>query len=82
MQNTGPAKEYWKGKTQLAKLIARRGGNIGAYGGILQYFAETDAKARKPCPANSKWRKPLEEAGVEFDEDGYVTNWKCANNPL
>ena len=82
IQDPKQAKESWNGKTQLAKIIARRGGNVGAYGGILQYFAEIGAKVRKPCPASSKWRKPLEDAGIQFDADGYVTNWKCANNPL
>ena len=82
IQSSKLTKEPWKGKTQLAKLIAKRGGNIGAYGGILQYFAEVGAKVRKPCPTNSKWRKPLEDAGIQFDDDGYVTNWACAKNPL
>ncbi len=82
IQDSKPAKEFWNGKTQLAKLIARRGGNVGAFGGILQYFAEEGAKARKPCPTNSKWRKPLEDAGIQFDADGYVTDWTRANNPL
>ena len=31
--------EHWNGRTQLARLIARRGGNEGAFGGILHYFS-------------------------------------------
>ena len=75
-------KESWSGKTQLAKLIARRGGNEGAFGGILQYFAEEGSKVRKPCHSNSKWRKPLEEAGVKFDKTDFVMDWQHAKNPL
>ncbi len=72
----------WSGKTQLAKLIARRGGNEGAYGGILQYFVEEGAKARKQCRPGSKWRKALEDAGVRFDADSFVVDWEHAKNPL
>ena len=75
-------KEIWSGKTQLAKLIARRGGNEGAFGGILQYFADKSSKVLKPCHENSKWRKPLEEAGVKFDKDDFVSDWQHAKNPL
>ena len=46
IQGSKPGKESWKGKTQLAKLIAQRGGNVGAYGGILQYFAESGESAQ------------------------------------
>lgn len=69
--------ECWKGKTQLAKLIARRGGNEGAYGGILHYFNK-----RTACGKGSKWRIPLEAAGLAFDADGYVVDWTAAKNPL
>lgn len=75
-------KEKWENKTQLAQLIAKRDGNEGAYGGILQYFAAPGAKARKPCSQSSKWRKPLEDAGVKFDSAGFVLDWTCARNPL
>jgi hypothetical protein len=74
--------ESWKGKTQLAKLIARRGGNEGAFGGILQFFAEVGSKVRKPCRPGTKWRKPLEEAGVKFDHTDFVVDWEHAKNPL
>ena len=69
--------EHWKGKTQLARLIARRGGNEGAYGGILHLFSR-----KRPCGANSKWRVPLEHAGIKFDTKDYVVDWSVANNPL
>lgn len=69
--------ETWSGKTQLAKLIARRGGNEGAFGGILQYFS-----GARPCGAASKWRRLLEEAGVKFDAHGFVSDWARATNPL
>jgi len=69
--------EAWSGKTQLAKLIARRGGNEGAFGGILHYFSRM-----KPCGKSSKWRKPLEEAGVKFDKHDFVKDWEHAKNPL
>ena len=75
-------KETWSGKTQLAKLIARRGGNEGAFGGILQYFAPVGSKVRRPCHPGSKWRKLLEDAGVKFDKDAFVSDWTCAKNPL
>lgn len=75
-------KESWSGKTQLAKLIARRGGNEGAFGGILKFFSDRGSKVRKPCHANSKWRQPLADAGVKFDKSDYVKDWEHAKNPL
>ena len=69
--------ERWEGKTQLAKLIARRGGNVGAFGGILHYFSRM-----RPCVKTSKWRILLESAGIKFDANDYVINWAVAKNPL
>ena len=69
--------ERWEGKTQLAKLIARRGGNEGAFGGILHYFSRV-----RPCVKTSKWRELLESAGIKFDANDYVVNWAVAKNPL
>ena len=69
--------ERWDGKTQLAKLIARRGGNEGAFGGILHYFSRM-----RPCGKASKWRTLLESAGIKFDANDYVINWAAAKNPL
>ena len=68
--------EQWEGKTQLAKLIARRGGNEGAFGGILHFFSR-----RRPCVKRSKWRTLLESAGIKFDTNDYVINWAMAKNP-
>ena len=78
----GKSVEAWEGKTQLAKIIARRGGNEGAYGGILQFFSEPGAKARKSCSPSSKWRKALESAGLQFDSHNFVIDWRTAKNPL
>ena len=69
--------EKWDGKTQLARLIARRGGNEGAYGGILHFFNK-----RRPCVKDSKWRQPLEAAGIAFDAKDFVVDWAAARNPL
>lgn len=69
--------EAWVGKTQLAKLIARRGGNEGAYGGILLFFSR-----KRPCVRKSKWRKALEDAGMQFDANDFVMDWSVAKNPL
>ena len=69
--------ERWNGKTQLAKLIARRGGTEGAFGGILHYFSRM-----RPCGKASKWRTLLESAGIKFDASDYVINWAVAKNPL
>lgn len=66
-------KASWNNVTQLAKLIARRGGNEGAFGGILHYFSR-----KRPCVKTSKWRKPLEDIGVKFDAQDFVTDWQCA----
>ena len=70
-------KVFWKGKTQLAKLIARRGGNEGAFGGILHFFSR-----KRPCVKNSKWREALEREGLKFDVNDYVIDWSAARNPL
>jgi len=69
--------ERWEGKTQLAKLIARRGGNEGAFGGILHYFSRM-----RRCVKTSKWRALLESVGIRFDANDYVINWAVAKNPL
>ena len=69
--------ERWEGKTQLAKLIARRGGNEGAFGGILHFFSR-----KRPCVKSSKWREMLEQAGLKFDANDYVIDWSTAKNPL
>ena len=69
--------ERWNGRTQLAKLIARRGGNEGAFGGILHYFS-----GRRPCVKSSKWRELLVAAGIQFDERDYVIDWTVAKNPF
>ena len=69
--------ERWEGKTQLAKLIARRGGNEGAFGGILHYFSRM-----RRCAKTSKWRVLLESVGIKFDANDYVINWAVAKNPL
>jgi len=72
-----PIGERWSGKTQLARIIARRGGNEGAAGGILHYF-----RGMRPCRKSCKWRRLLEEAGVQFDKRDFVTDWEHAKNPL
>ena len=69
--------ERWEGKTQLAKLIARRGGNEGAFGGILHYFSR-----KRRCAKTCKWRELLSSAGIKFDAKDYVINWAAAKNPL
>ena len=69
--------EHWDGKTQLAKLIARRGGNEGAFGGILHFFSR-----KRPCVKQSKWRNLLESVGLKFDEHNFVVDWSAAKNPL
>ena len=69
--------EHWDGKTQLAKLIARRGGNEGAFGGILHFFSR-----KRPCVKQSKWRNLLESVGLKFDERNFVVDWSAAKNPL
>lgn len=65
--------ETWSNRTQLARLIARRGGNEGAFGGILQLLS-----GMRPCKATSKWRKPLESIGIKFNPKDFVTDWECA----
>ena len=69
--------DHWDGKTQLAKLIARRGGNEGAFGGILHFFSR-----KRPCVKKSKWRNLLESVGLKFDERDFVVDWSAARNPL
>lgn len=66
--------ESWSNKTQLAKLIAKRGGNIGASGGILQVLGR-----KRPCKLTSKWRKLLKSIGLSFDQEDKVVDWSKAN---
>ena len=77
-----PKNGQWNGKTQFAKLIARKGYNEGAFGGILQYLSDKGAKSRRPCRKDSKWRRILEDAGVKFNAADFVVDWKHAKNPL
>ena len=70
------------GKTQFAKLIARRGGNAGSFGVILRYLAPKDSTSRLPCKPGGRWRKLLEDAGVKFDKNDFVKDWQHAKNPL
>lgn len=69
--------EQWEGRTQLAKLIARHGGNEGAFGGILHFFSR-----KRPCVKGSKWRSALESAGLKFDAEDFIIDWSDAKNPL
>lgn len=70
-------KEHWESRTQLAKIIARKDGNEGAAGGVDQILRRS-----KRCLETSKWRAPLESAGLAFDEKGFCKDWKVAKNPL
>jgi len=73
----GAVGAIWATKTQLAKLIAKRGGNEGAFGGILHFF-----NRRRPCPVTSKWRVPLESVGVKFNAKDFVVDWTCAKKRM
>jgi len=63
----------FKNVTQLAKYIATKGGNVGAYGGVLQLLT-----AKRPCKPSSKWRKPFERLGIQFNAKDFVSDWTCA----
>lgn len=72
----------WNGKTQLARLIAQRTNKPKSVGTVLGLLGDVGNKSRRRCGEESVWRKPLEDAGVKFDENGYVSDWTCAKNPL
>ena len=67
----------WTNKSQLARIIAVRGGNVGAADGIAQIL-----RRKRSCPKTSKWRLALEAAGLEFDTDNKVVDWSVARNPI
>lgn len=67
----------WTNKSQLARIIAARGGNVGAADGIAQTL-----RRKRSCPKTSKWRLGLEAAGLKFDSQNKVINWTVAKNPL
>lgn len=69
--------ESWKNKAELARIIARRGGNVGAADGIAQIL-----RRKRSCTGASKWRQALEAAGLKFDSQNKVINWTIAKNPL
>ena len=69
--------EMWTNKSQLARIIASRGGKIGAADGIAQIL-----RRKRSCPKASKWRLALEAAGLKFDSQNKVINWAVAKNPL
>lgn len=71
------AAEKWTSRGELARMFAKRGGNEGAAGGIDQIL-----RGKRSCKSASKWRKPLEDAGIKFDEKDMVIDWSSANNPL
>ena len=72
----------WNGKTQLARLIAQCAKKPRSVGTVLGLLGDAGNKSRRRCGKGSVWRKPLEDAGVKFDENGYVSDWTCAKNPL
>ncbi len=74
--------QSWTGKTQLARLIARREGKPGSLGHLLAFLGDSGNKSRRRCPKDSVWRKPLEVVGIKFDKDDFVSDWTCAKNPL
>ena len=67
----------WTNKSQLARIIASRGGNVGAADDIAQIL-----RRKRSCPQTSKWRLALETAGLKFDSQNMVINWTVAKNPL
>lgn len=71
------AAEKWATRGELARMLAQRGGNEGAAGGIDQIL-----RGMRPCKSSSKWRKPLEDVGIKFDDKDMVIDWSVANNPL
>ena len=81
-KKAGSSSLNWSSPSQLASLIAQRAGRPGSHGHIQLMFADKGSKNRRRCPKTSEWRKPLEDAGVKFDKNDYVSNWKCAKNPL
>ena len=67
----------WTNKSQLARIIAARGGNVGAADGIAQIL-----RRKRSCPTTSKWRLALEAAGLKFGADNKVVDWSVARNPI
>ena len=75
--DASPPGVMWTNKSQLARIIASRGGNVGAADGIAQIL-----RRKRSCPQTSKWRLALEAAGLKFDSQNKVINWAVAKNPL
>lgn len=67
----------WTNKSQLARIIAERGGNVGAADGIAQIL-----RRKRSCPKTGKWRLALEAAGLKFGADNKVVDWSVARNPI
>lgn len=72
-----PKAQAWTLVTQLAKIIAERGGNAGSHGHVYLTLAR-----KRRCPVSSKWRPVLESVGLKFDATDYVVDWTAAKNPL
>ncbi len=73
----------WTNLSQFAELVARRAGSEGVGVDFLRLILSgRKIKSGKPCRPGTKWRKPLEDAGVKFDKDDFVTDWQHAKNPL
>ena len=72
-----PKAQAWTLVTQLAKIIAERGGNAGSHGHVYLTLAR-----KRRCPVSSKWRSILESVGLKFDANDYVIDWTVAKNPL
>ena len=69
--------QTWTVVTQLAKIIAARGGNVGSHGHVYLTLVR-----KRRCPVSSKWRSVLESVGLKFDVNDYVIDWTAAKNPL
>ncbi len=76
-KGAGTRAQAWTLVTQLAKIIAERGGNAGSHGHVYLTLAR-----KRRCPVSSKWRPVLESVGLKFDANDYVIDWTVAKNPL
>lgn len=63
-------RQVWKTRTELAKHLAKTAGNPKAANGILQQLS-----GKRRVVKDSKWRKPMEDAGVKFDKNDMVISW-------
>lgn len=71
------SRQTWTKVSHLAKALAEKYNNGAGVNGIVRLLSR-----QLKCSETSKWRMPFEMSGIIIDDNGYVSDWRHARNPL